>query len=110
MSISQILRDFRTPLELPPLDGLLMANSLHYIPEPAPLLARLVAHLKPGGRFLLVEYDADRGNPWVPHPISFRAWEALAPSVGLTGVRLLDREPSRFPRAIYAAVAEVPAA
>ena len=27
---------------------------------------------EPGGRFVVVEYDADRGNPWVPHPFSYR--------------------------------------
>jgi ubiquinone/menaquinone biosynthesis C-methylase UbiE len=108
--VTQLLRDFRDPLELRPLDGLLMANSLHYVSEPRPLLGRLVRHLRPGGRFLLVEYDTDRGNPWVPHPIPWRAWQVLATDLGLVNARQIGREPSRFSGAIYAAVAESPVA
>ena len=57
----------------------------------------------PGGRFVVVEYDADRGNPWVPHPFSYASWERLAVSAGLTDTRRLGRVPSRFLDAIYSA-------
>jgi len=57
------------------------------------------------GRFVLVEYDADRGNHWVPHPISYTTWLAVAPAAGFNGARLLGRVPSRFLNAIYASVA-----
>jgi SAM-dependent methyltransferase len=109
VAVTQLLRDFRQPMDLPLLDGLLMANSLHFVEEQRALVSRLVGHLRPGGRFVLVEYDAERGNPWVPRPVSFRAWTALAVEVGLVRVRLLERVPSRFLGSIYAAVAEVPA-
>lgn len=108
--VTQLLRDFREPLDLPLLDGMLMANSLHYVAEPRPLLTRLVRHLRPGGRFVLVEYDTDRGNPWIPYPVSWRAWQALSGAVGLTHAREIGREPSRFTGAIYAAAGETPAA
>jgi hypothetical protein len=51
----------------------------------------------------VVEYDADRGNPWVPHPFSYGSWERLAESAGLTDTRRIGRVPSRFLDAIYAA-------
>ena len=52
---------------------------------------------------MLVEYDADHGNHWVPYPISFAAWQRLAPAAGFAPPRLLGRVPSRFLGAIYAA-------
>ncbi len=68
-------------------------------------MRRLAALLKPGGRFLLVEYNVDRGNLWVPHPLSFATWAALAGRAGLSDVALIGRYPSRFLREIYAAAA-----
>jgi ubiquinone/menaquinone biosynthesis C-methylase UbiE len=106
--IEYVAADFTRGLELPQLDGILMANSLHFTRDKVALLRGLLGHLRSGGRFVLVEYDADRGNPWVPHPLSFATWETLAPTVGLTGTRLGGRVPSRFLGAIYSAVSEMP--
>ncbi len=55
---------------------------------------------------ILIEYDADRGNRWVPYPLSFPTWEALAHSAGFDRTRFLIAVPSRFLGAIYAAVSE----
>lgn len=96
--------DFTKPLDLPPLDGIVMANSLHFYRDKQALVQRLVGHLRDQGRLILVEYDADQGNPWVPHPISFARWEALSVRAGLAGTRLLAKVPSRFLRAIYSAL------
>lgn len=104
--VTQLLRDFREPLDLPPLDGLLMANALHFVEEPQPLVTRLAGHLRRGGRFVLVEYDSDRGNTWVPHPVSVRHWIELATKAGLVRPVLLERVPSRFLGSIYSAMAE----
>lgn len=98
--------DFTQPLALPPLDGIVMANALHFVPdrEKDAVLRRLLGGLRPGGRLLMVEYNADHGNTWVPYPFSFSTWQTLAARAGFAETRLLATVPSRFLREIYSAV------
>ena len=98
--------DFTRPLPLPRLDGLVIANALHYVAAPQPLLERLRDHLAPSGRVVLVEYDAERGNPWVPYPFTFAQWENLAERAGFRNTRLLSTVPSRWLGTMYSAVSE----
>ncbi len=90
--------------DLPPLDGIIMANSLHYVSHKVNLLQQLRGYLQPHGALLLFEYNVDSGNLWVPHPLSFETWRALAPQAGFTEPRLLATHPSRFLREFYSAV------
>jgi hypothetical protein len=57
------------------------------------------------GRLILVEYNADRGNPWVPYPLSYPTWEELAYRNGFTEVQFLESVPSSFLKEIYSALA-----
>ena len=96
--------DFTRPLALPLLDGIVMANALHFVRDQSAVVSRLRQHLRPGGHFVLVEYDADRGNHWVPYPLSYRTWQIVAPACGFATTHLLATVPSRFLGAIYAAL------
>src|SRR5438270_774035 len=96
--------DFTRPLDLPPLAGIVMANSPHFVRNKEPLVRAVLNYLRPGGRLILVEYNADRGNMWVPHPLSYSTWEALARRCGFADTRLLTTVPSRFLGEIYSAL------
>lgn len=97
--------DFTRAISLPALDGLLMANSLHFFRDKETVLRHARSLLRPGGMLLLVEYNVDRGNFWVPHPLSFETFRVLAPRAGFGEARLLATHPSRFLRELYSAVA-----
>jgi ubiquinone/menaquinone biosynthesis C-methylase UbiE len=101
--------DFTRPLTLPALDGLVMANSLHFQADQEAVVRRVAQYLRPGGRLLIVEYNIERGNFAVPHPVAYRRWVQLAEGAGLESTRLLARRPSRFLHEIYSAVSLVPA-
>lgn len=98
--------NFTQPLDLPPLDGIVMANSLHFLSQQQKesALPIIKGYLRPGGHFILVEYNADKGNMWVPHPLAYPSWERLAARMGLSDTRLLHRVPSRFLHEIYSAL------
>ncbi len=108
VTVEQRNADFTRPLDLPPLDGIVMANSLHFQRHKEPVLRLVRGMLNPGGRLVLVEYNADRGNPWVPFPLSYPTWEALSQANGFVETRLLTTIPSRFLREIYSALSHVP--
>ncbi len=102
-TVNYIRDDFTRPLTLAQLDGIVMANSLHYVQDKDALLKRIHTYLRPQGRLLLVEYNVDRGNPWVPYPLSYHTWEGLAGRNGYNETHLLERVPSRFLREMYSA-------
>ncbi len=103
-TVHYINADFSSRLDLPPLDGIVMANSLHFLRKKEAMLQAIHGYLKTAGRLLIVEYNADRGNPWVPYPFSYRTWEMLARQNGFTHTELLATVPSRFLGEMYSAV------
>jgi ubiquinone/menaquinone biosynthesis C-methylase UbiE len=96
--------DFSRPLQLPPLDGIVAANAIHYVRDQVALLQRWQGYLKPEGRLIVVEYDTDAGNRWVPHPLSFGTFGKVAMAAGFSEPALIGTHPSRFLGGFYAAL------
>ena len=73
--------DFVTDhLPFDPLDGILMANALHYVKDKPTFVQKTSGCLKPDGQFIVIEYDIERPVPvWVPYPLPFRALATLFP-------------------------------
>ena len=105
-NIHYIEQSFMDNLELPLLDGIIMANSLHYVQDHISFLSSIQKYLKPEGKLVLVEYSIDEGNQWVPYPLSFPTFEKEAKESGFTQITLLEKIPSSYWEEMYSAEAE----
>ncbi len=106
ISVEKLLVDFNsTDLNIEQLDGIVMANSLHFIEEKSNILNRLQKNLKPTGIIIIIEYDLLTGNSWVPYPIPYKELKRIAIAAGFTQVEHLGEVPSLYGRAnIYSAL------
>jgi ubiquinone/menaquinone biosynthesis C-methylase UbiE len=100
--------DFTEAMTLPgtPVDGILLANALHFVKDQARVLSRLAQLLRPGGRVVLVEYDRRAASRWVPHPIAISALQPLAAAAGLGKFTVSESRPSNYEGIIYTAHAD----
>jgi trans-aconitate methyltransferase len=104
-NLSVVEGDFTKEIVAPPLDGMLLANALHFVTDAGAVLARLVGHLKPGGRIVIVEYDRRAASRWVPHPIAIADLPKLATAAKLSRFTVTDSRPSNYEGVIYTAYA-----
>ena len=106
-TVEVIEGDFTQELALPPLDGILLANTLHFVKDAGAVLARLVKHLEAGGRVVIVEYDRRAASRWVPYPIGIADLPKLAAAAKLSRFTVTDSRPSNYEGTIYCAVAQL---
>ncbi|WP_263357662.1 class I SAM-dependent methyltransferase [Acidicapsa ligni] len=94
-------------LRLPPVDGVLLANSLHFIREQPQFLTKL---LTVTNCFLIVEYERSKPNRWGPYPVAFGKLRQLCSDAGIGQVEKIATRPSLFGGTLYSAVAQKPKA
>ena len=107
VSLKTIHGNFTTlQLETGPLDGILMANSLHFVSDKIGLLQNLKRQLGSAGRFIIVEYDMRTPNRWVPYPISFEELKTFAEALNLSITKIGERPSVYNSSNIYSSVLE----
>lgn len=91
-------------LQVKDADGILMANSLHYVRDKELFLQKLIHFSKTNNLFLLVEYDRKSANQWVPFPMDMGAARDLFRNLGYSNFHILNKKPSVYGNDMYAAL------
>lgn len=89
--------DFNDPLPLPLLEGVLMANTLHYAQNPLHVLRNIRLSMKEQASFILIEYETETPlHPWVPFPVPFQKCTELFIEAGFGTPEIKNSHPSVY--------------
>ena len=94
--IKKTVNDFTTNLLPSQMDGILMANALHYVADKINFLKTHFHSLRDGGYLLIVDYDVQSANQWVPFPITIKEARDLFAKIGFSSFQVLNQRPSMF--------------
>ncbi|MGN7787075.1 class I SAM-dependent methyltransferase [Niabella sp. 22666] len=85
------------------LNGILMANALHFVKDKIKLIQKLEQQFNSGAQFLVVEYDHSQANQWEPYPIPFTALKELFAGLGYNRIKKTGERQSVYGGNMYAA-------
>lgn len=71
--------------------------------EPSDVLARLRESLDPGARVIVIEYDRETANRWVPYPLPPERLLEVAERAGYGPPEIVARRSSAYHREMYCA-------
>jgi trans-aconitate methyltransferase len=93
-----------TDIGVSSLDGILMANVLHFVRDKKALIQKLEKQVNSGAQFLVIEYDHSRANQWEPYPLPFTALQELFIGLGYIYIEKIGERHSIYGGKMFAAL------
>lgn len=99
VSIEFLKKDFSNEqIPLQGIDGVLIANALHYVNDPHSFLKEICYSIGYFCPFIVIEYESVEANKWVPYPIDFELLQSIFISIGYPLVHKVRVRNSAFGR------------
>jgi ubiquinone/menaquinone biosynthesis C-methylase UbiE len=83
-------------LNIESLDGILMANAFHFVNDKKSFIKKMIPYFREAPVFLMVEYETDLPNPWVPYPLRFDTLKNLFKELGFSAVKKISEKKSLY--------------
>jgi ubiquinone/menaquinone biosynthesis C-methylase UbiE len=105
VSVQFVQADFiASEINIQALDGILMANALHFVQDKTALIQKLEKYMNDHARFLIVEYDHHQSNQWEPYPIPYTALQQLFEQLDYTQIEKISERESIYGGKMFAAL------
>lgn len=105
VEIDFIKADFENDdLNISLLNGILLANALHFVKDKTKLIQKLEEYFEKGNeKWIIVEYEHSIPNQWEPFPIPFGELKSLFKQFGYSKIEKIGERKSVFGGTMYSA-------
>lgn len=104
IKLERLVLDFvKDELPFKDISGILMANAFHFVKDKHAFIRKIFNYLNSDGYLLIVEYNRERSNLWVPYPISFDKLQNFFADYRWV-TKKLHEAPSAYQGSIYSAI------